>query len=123
VRHPTRTFAATVLSFEALIVFFAGLVAMHGKGGLGLTLGVPSALAVACLVVAGMLRRRWGYIAGWLLQIAVVATGVLVPAMYVVGAIFLLLWWYGLRLGRRIERERSIVAQALEQTGADPTTT
>ncbi len=120
-RHPTRTFAATVLSFEAVIVFFAGRVAMRNSGaGMGIGLGVPSALAVACLVVAGMLRRTWGYAVGWVLQIAIVATGVLVPAMYVVGGIFLLLWWYGLRLGRRIERERRMVADSLSQQAPPP---
>ncbi len=115
-RHPTRTFAATVLSFEAVIVFFAGLVAMRNSGaGMGIGLGVPSALAVACLVVAGLLRRSWGYAIGWVLQVAIVATGVLVPAMYFVGGVFLLLWWYGLRLGRRIERERRLVAEKMAQ--------
>ena len=116
-RHPTRTFAATVLCFEALIVFFAGLVAMRRSGmGVGIGLGVPAALAVACLAVTGLLRRPWGYTLGWVLQVAVIATGVLVPAMYFVGGLFALLWWYGLRLGRRIERERGVVAGKLGQT-------
>ena len=113
-RHPTRTFAATVLCFEALIVFFAGLVAMRLSGtGTGVGLGVPSALAIACLLITGLLRRPWGYTAGWVLQVAMIATGVLVPTMYVVGGLFTLLWWYGLRLGRRIERERAAVAERL----------
>lgn len=111
-RSPKRTFAATVLSFEAVVVFFAGLVAMQlTDSSRAVALGVPAALAVACILVAGLLRRPWGYAAGWLLQIAIIATGVLVPAMYAVGAIFAALWLIGIRLGIRIEHERAMVAR------------
>jgi hypothetical protein len=34
----------------------------------------------------------------------VIAAGVIVPVMYVLGAIFALLWIIGIWLGRRIER-------------------
>ncbi len=112
-RSPLRTLAATVLTFEALVVFFAGLVAMN-LSGLDRTTGlvVFSVLAVACLLVAGLLRRPWGYGVGWGLQGLIIASGVLVPMMFVVGVLFAALWWYGLHLGRRIERDRAAYAAA-----------
>jgi hypothetical protein len=70
--------------------------------GLGLT--------VACLVVAGMLRRPWAYGAGWAIQVAAIALGVLVTAMYVLGAIFLLLWLAAVRIGRLVDTDRAAAA-------------
>ena len=52
----------------------------------------------------GQLRftgQRWALAAGSLLQVAVIATGLVVPAMFVLGAVFAVLWaaaiWLGLR--------------------------
>jgi hypothetical protein len=113
VRSPTRTLSATVLCFEALVVFFGGLVAMQlSDAGRGVTLGVPTVLAAACLLTAGLLRYQWGFAIGWLLQFAMIATGVLVTAMYFVGIAFMLLWFWGIRLGRRIERDRAAASRA-----------
>ncbi|MFL6105642.1 MAG: DUF4233 domain-containing protein [Marmoricola sp.] len=67
--------------------------------GLGLT--------VACLLVAGALRKPWAYGVGWAIQVAAVALGVLVTAMYVLGAIFLLLWLAAVRIGRLIDTDRA----------------
>ena len=43
-------------------------------------------------------------IGGSVLQVFVIASGVIVPVMYFLGAIFALLWVVGIWLGRRIER-------------------
>lgn len=64
-------------------------------------------LCVACLVLAGLLRWEAAYIAGWLIQIAAIALGFVVPMMFVLGAIFALLWGTAYFLGRKIERERA----------------
>ncbi|MBO0810081.1 MAG: DUF4233 domain-containing protein, partial [Actinobacteria bacterium] len=55
--------------------------------------------AVALAAVAGRPRAGWALIAGTMLQLGVIATGVLVPAMYALGAIFLGLWLTGMWLG------------------------
>ena len=67
--------------------------------GLGLT--------VACLVVAGMLRKPWAYAVGWAIQVAAIGLGLLVTAMYVLGAIFLLLWLAAVRIGRLVDTDRA----------------
>ena len=99
-----RVIAASVLTFEAIIVVLAIPVAI--------TLGdvdpviagvVGGALAVTCIVVAGMLRRPWGYTAGWIVQVLILLSGFVVHAMFFVGGLFVALWWIGLRVGQRGE--------------------
>lgn len=107
-RSARRTFAATVLASEALVVVFAALVAY------GLRLAEPGAialvaggLALSAVLAAGLLRSAAGYVLGTAVQVWLVATGLVVPAMYVLGGLFAVLWVVGLRLGARIDRERA----------------
>lgn len=97
-----RTLAASVLAFEAVVIALAIPVAITtqdvdaGFAGAG-----GGALAVACLLVAGLLRHRWAYAAGWALQVLAIASGLVVPVMFFLGAVFALLWAAALRLGSR----------------------
>lgn len=106
-RSARRQFAATMLTLEAFVVLFAVLVAY------GLQVADPArvwlvggALVLCLLLAAGTLRRPGGYVVGSVLQVAVVAAGLVVPMMYVVGGVFAALWVASLRLGARIDRER-----------------
>jgi len=109
-------FASTVLGLEAFVVFFGTLVAV------GMTdLPTVGALVVG-LILAGLmifacagLRRPLGYSFGWVLQLLLIATGIFVPAMYIVGVLFTLTWWWGLRSGGRIDRENAQRAREQEQ--------
>ena len=69
---------------------------------------------VACLVVAGLLRREWGYLLGWVIQLWAIALGLVVTIMFVLGPIFALLWGSAYFLGRKIEHERAAAYAALE---------
>jgi len=96
------------VSFEAFVVFFAGLVAKDLSSlSPGAALAAFGGLAVACLLVAGLLRRPWGYAVGWVVQVAVIATGFWVPVMFFLGLLFAVLWFVALQQGARIERERA----------------
>ena len=64
-------------------------------------------LAVVCLLLAGMLRAEWAYLAGYAVQVAAIALGFVVPVMFGLGAIFAALWAGADLLGRKIERERA----------------
>ena len=111
-RSPRRTLASATVSLEAFVVFFAGLVAKDLSSlSSGRALALFSALAVACLLTAGLLRRPWGYAFGWVVQVAVVASGFWVPVMFFLGGVFLVLWWVALTQGARIEREREAYAR------------
>jgi len=94
-----RSVAAAVLGLEGLTVLLA--LAPVAKLGGGLTAGrlvALVALAVLLIVSAGLLRRRWAYGLGSMLQVAVLAAGLLTGAMFVVGGAFGLVWLYVLRL-------------------------
>lgn len=113
-RSPRRTLAAATVSLEAFVVFFAGLVAKDVTDlSTGAALGLFWGLAVACLLVAGLVRRPSGYAVGWLVQAAVIASGLLVPAMVFLGLVFAVLWWAALNQGARIEREQAAFAANL----------
>ncbi len=111
-RSARHQFAATMLTLEAFVVFFATLV-VHGLGIAPASVVWPAglSLAVAFLVVAGLLRWPGGYVAGTVLQVLMVAGGVAIPpvrdVMIVLGVIFVGLWVASLRLGARIDRERA----------------
>jgi hypothetical protein len=106
VRSPTRIMAATTLTSEALVVMFAALVAKDLTSlSLGAALGIPGVLALACLLAAGMLRSRSGYILGSVLQVLIFGFGFWVHSMFFLGVLFALLWVLSLVLGQRAERE------------------
>jgi len=106
---------AAVLVLEAIALALAVPV-MIGVGDVapGAALAAGLGLAAACVVVAGLLRRPAGYALGWALQVGAVALGVLVGAMYGLGALFLLLWATADLLGRKIERERAAAFAAYD---------
>ncbi|MFC5380327.1 DUF4233 domain-containing protein [Aquipuribacter nitratireducens] len=119
-RDPKRVMAATVLVFEALVVVFAALVAKD-LTGLGTTtaVGGGAALAVVLVVASGVLGRPGGYWLGSLLQVVVVATGLLLPAMLLVGGVFAGLWVAAVVLGTRIERDRAAWSGGAGPSGPD----
>ena len=98
-----RRLAASVLVFESLVVCFAIAVAIQ-VSDLRPAVAVPAGLGLAllCILTSGLLRRPGGYAMGSLVQVLVLATGFVVPAMFVLGAIFAGLWVTALVLGRRI---------------------
>jgi hypothetical protein len=99
-----RGIAASVLVFEGMVVFFATLVALDLSDVDDSTVWwVGGSLSVACVVVAGLLGRRRAYAAGSALQVAVIASGAVVPVMFFLGVVFAGLWFLALHLGRRVE--------------------
>ena len=90
------------LVLEAIVLFLAApaIVALRpGHAPIG---GVIYLLAVGGLLVvaAALLRRRHGLAVGSVVQVPVIAAGVVTWPMYVVGVIFAGIWAYYLRLWR-----------------------
>jgi hypothetical protein len=99
-----RRLCATVLACEAIVIGLAIPVAIAIAGADAAQAGsAGGVLAAACLLVAGLLRYRWAYVAGTIVQILAIATGVVVSPMYFLGALFTLLWVTAIWLGRRTE--------------------
>ncbi|GGI34955.1 hypothetical protein GCM10010988_01510 [Cnuibacter physcomitrellae] len=100
--------ASIVLGFEAVMFFFAALVVF----GLKALPPAPAliggaAVCVALLLNAVLVRYRWGYWLGWVMQGVIAATTVLVPLMGVVAVIFIGIWVYVMVVGARIDRQKA----------------
>ena len=102
-----RQLCGTVLVMEAVVIGLAiapAIVLEHASRGVAG--GVGGGLAVCALVLSGLVGRPgmgWALWAGTVLQALVIAAGVVVPAMYVLGAIFAALWVTGIWLARRLQ--------------------
>ena len=107
-RSPRRGMCAAVLTLESITLGLTTPVLITiSDVAVGTALVLGLGLAVACLVVAGMLRKEWAYGLGWAIQVGAVAVGFLVPMMFFLGGLFALLWATAYLLGRKIERERA----------------
>ena len=95
----TRRALAAILGLEALVVLLVPRAIAFTDAGLGgVKTGLLIALAVLMIVGAGVQRRPWGIGFGSALQLPLIATGVWLPALYVVGGIFAAIWVYLLTL-------------------------
>ncbi len=109
---------ATVLGGESVVIFFGALVnrGLHPDQApvvAGVTPFVLMVvLAVAAIVVAGLMKRPAGPGLGLLIQVLVILSGVWLPMMVLVGIIFAVIYLYCLRVGVRIDRERAARAAA-----------
>lgn len=115
-KSPRRGMCAAVLTLEAIVLGLTSpvLIAIADvPAAASLTIGLG--LCVVCIVLAGLLRRPWAYWAGWLVQAAAIALGVAIPLMYLLGAIFALLWGLADGLGRKIDRERAAAFAAYDR--------
>ena len=108
-RSVKRSLASIVLGFETIIVFLAALV-FFGLGTLPplVALGGGGLLILAFVATIALLQFRWAYVVGWILQVIVIASGLLNPVMFVVGAIFAAMWVYCMISGTRIDHQKEI---------------
>ena len=90
-----RVMAAAVLSMESILMGFALLIAKDSASNSQLWLG--AALAIAFLLCAGMLKRKYGYY---------------------LGALFLILWVFAILLGRRGEAIKARLIAQRDEDGA-----
>ncbi|HEX8006488.1 MAG TPA: DUF4233 domain-containing protein [Trebonia sp.] len=102
-----KQLCGTVLIMEAVIVGLAIAPAIALEHVHGSTAGaVGGTIAVLAILLAGLVgrpRMRWALYAGTVLQALVIVSGVMVPAMYILGAIFTALWFTGIWLARKVE--------------------
>lgn len=104
--------AVVTLVLEALLVFFATLVASRLPGlGAAVVWGGGIGLTLACLLVCAVARRPGGLLIGAVLQALILATGLVLPAMWVMGGLFLAIWVWLLWVGTRIDTDRAATAQ------------
>lgn len=112
-----RTLCSSVLLFEAIVLGLAIPVALalsDADGGTVVAVGLT--LVVLCFVAAGLLGRgSAGLAVGWVVQVGAVLSGFVVPVMFFLGAVFGLLWFYAIQLGRKGD-----AATAAHRASLDP---
>ncbi len=131
-RSARLVFTQSVLALQAFVALFAALATFglakgdtlsdHSYGAVLAVMLGGFVLMVLLLLAAGVQKRPWGLWLGWVLQVPMLVAGLVVPAIAVIGAIFLALWITALRLGGRIDRERAerdeaAAAASREQSG------
>ncbi|MGC4109250.1 MAG: DUF4233 domain-containing protein [Nocardioides sp.] len=114
-RSPRRGMCAAILSLEAIVLALTtpvmiNLANVPWRTACAIGLG----LCVLCLLLAGLLRWETAYRAGWAVQVIAIGLGFVVPIMFLLGAIFALLWGMADILGRRIDRERAAAYAAFD---------
>ena len=88
-----RGVMAATLILESIVVLLTLLVVTKiGDNGGPLGVGLVLALAAAMIVAARLVRRPWALRLALALQVAMMACGVLVFALGVLGVIFGLVW-------------------------------
>lgn len=119
-KSPKRGMASAILTLEAIVLGLTAPVLIRiAHVSPSRALPIALGLCLACILTAGMLKRPWAYGLGWAIQYAAIALGFLVTTMFVLGAIFWLLWWGALALSRKIDRERVAAYAAYELGAAD----
>ena len=120
-RSTKATLGSLVMVFQSVVVFFATLV------GFGLQVypnpaviwGVGLGLSVLLMIFPAVLGKPGTYPLGWILQGAVVCLGIWVPLMYLLGAIFLGMWAWGMIAGGTIDKARAAKSK-LDLEGGTP---
>ncbi|MGW1837823.1 DUF4233 domain-containing protein [Streptomyces sp. NPDC002067] len=103
-----RTLCASTLIGEFFVIGFAGLVAMRLNDLPAATVWTVSGVAMLlCVLLCGALTRPGGVQLGWALQIALVASGFVVPTMFFLGVVFAALWWASVHYGRKIDEAKA----------------
>lgn len=111
-------FTSTTLLLEVFLVIFATLAVWglrnseFGRGPLQIESSAAiwalgGVLAVVLVILSRVQGSAAGRAAGTVAQVPVLAMGLLVPMMFLVGGVFVVLWIYALRLGTRVDRERA----------------
>ncbi|NUU06630.1 DUF4233 domain-containing protein [Leifsonia sp. C5G2] len=112
-RSLRESLGSIVLGFELLVVFLGALV-LFGLHSLpaAVALGGGAALIVLMVVAIALLRNTIGVVLGWIVQLVLVAAGLLVPAFFIVGAIFTAMWAYCMIAAARIDRNNQAARAA-----------
>lgn len=100
-----RGIYSALLLLEAFVVLL--VPAAVAKFGPGLTW--PRIVGIALVVLAlvalcAFIKKPWAIKAGWVLQFCVVALGIWVWAMYILGAVFAGLWYFAGNLYRDLQK-------------------
>ena len=105
-----RTLGSAVITMEFFLVGFALLIAKNHHSATSLWLG--ALIALLLLLTAGLLSSIRGWVVGSILQVALIAYGLVVPLLYFLGFLFAFLWVCAYILGKKGEAARAAFTKA-----------
>jgi hypothetical protein len=107
-RSLSESLLTIVLGLEAVLVFFVALTVygLHSLPPLE-AFGGGAVLVVLLALTTRIVRYPWGVWVGWVLQAALLATGILLPALYIAAGFFVAMWVFCFVRARQIERANS----------------
>lgn len=103
-RCAVKVLAPAILLLEAVIVGLSIPVALVVLGEGPRAAWVLGGLALLLVVASGVARRPQGVAIGWVCQVLVLLSGLLVPAMAVIGLVFLGVWVVAVIYGGKADR-------------------
>ena len=94
---------------------------LFGVTGPAVTAGRVAMIPVVavCLLLCGLVTRPGGVALGWVLQAVLIASGFVVPSMFVLGAAFAALWWASVHYGRKIDEAKARFAAQADASTPD----
>lgn len=102
-------FTLTMLILEVFVVLFAGVTAFGLKLASAATVWTLTGIGMAILIIAAVTlgkSPRIGLMVGSVAQVIVLILGIWMPAAFVVGISFLILWISSIYWGAKLDRER-----------------
>jgi hypothetical protein len=98
-----RGLGSGTLAMEAIVLLLAiQPIRLLGGQLSGWGIGVVIALAVAAILLCGMMKRRWAWHAGSALQVLLLLAGLLHWSLGALGLIFAAVWVYATHVRRTI---------------------
>jgi hypothetical protein len=107
-RSLTESLLSIVLTLEAVLVFFIALTVygLHALPPVEAFVG-GAILALVLLLATRVVRYGWGVWLGWVMQAVILATGIVLPALYIVAALFIALWIFCFVRARQVDRQNA----------------
>ncbi len=119
-RNATESLLSVALLLESFLFFFLALVLFALRVLPPATaLGGGGVLFAVTLGLSRIQGRRWAIAAGWMLQAVIIATGLLEPLMFLIGAGFAALWIFCFVTGRRLDRRNAALRDEVARHPSD----
>ena len=101
--------ASAVVVLQAIVSALA-IPLLLALGDSSTDIRLVVAATILLLIAPAFFRRTGGRWIGWLVEVFSVIAAVGLPTLLGLNFVFAVMWWYALRLGDRIDRDRTAAA-------------
>lgn len=100
-------FNRATLSIELLVIFFTGLTASALKMATPTQVWVTTGVvALLCIIALGLAKKPIGLGVAAIVQVLLIAAGIVIPMMWFLGGVFAIVWVVGIVMGSKIDKEK-----------------